>query len=70
MKTGTIILLVILAVLVGILVALYFFGRRMQEKQEQQNAQLQASGRFVGLPDGQMSTRSALNSRSPGFPTR
>ena len=43
MKTGTIILLVILAVLVGILVALYFFGRRMQEKQEQQNAQLQAS---------------------------
>ena len=30
MKTGTIILLVILAVLVGILVALYFFGRRMQ----------------------------------------
>ena len=43
MKTGTIILLVILAVLVGILVALYFFGRRMQAKQEQQNAQLQAS---------------------------
>jgi uncharacterized protein YneF (UPF0154 family) len=43
LKTGTIILLVILAVLVGILVALYFFGRRMQEKQEQQNAQLQAS---------------------------
>ena len=43
MKTGTIILLVILAVLVGVLIALYFFGRRMQEKQEQQNAQLQAS---------------------------
>ena len=43
MKTGTIILLVILLVLVGILVALYFFGRRMQDKQEQQNAQLQAN---------------------------
>ena len=43
MKTGTIILLVILAVLIGVLIALYFFGRRMQDRQEQQSAQLQAS---------------------------
>lgn len=43
MKTSTIILLIILLVLIGILVALYFFGRRMQARQEEQNAQLQAS---------------------------
>ena len=43
MKTGTIVLLVILVILIGILVALYFMGRNLQKKQEAQNAQLQAN---------------------------
>ena len=43
MKTGTIVLLVILVILIGILVALYFMGSYLQKKQEAQNAQLQAN---------------------------
>ena len=43
MKTGTIVLLVILVVLIGILVALYFMGRNLQKKQEAQEAQMQAN---------------------------
>ena len=43
MKTGTIILLVIIAILIGILVFLYFTGRRLQKRQEEQNAQVQAN---------------------------
>ena len=42
MKTGTIVLLVILAVLIGVLVALYFFGKRLQKKQDEQNEHIQA----------------------------
>ena len=43
MKTGTIVLLVILVILIGILVALYFMGRNLQKKQEAQEAQMQAN---------------------------
>jgi len=43
LKTGTIILLVIIAILIGILVFLYFMGRRLQKRQEEQNAQVQAN---------------------------
>ena len=42
MKTGTIVLLIILAVLIGVLVALYFFGKRLQKKQDEQNERIQA----------------------------
>ena len=42
MKTGTIVLLVILAVFIGVLVALYFFGKRLQKKQDEQNERIQA----------------------------
>jgi len=42
LKTGTIVLLVILAVLIGVLVALYFFGKRLQKKQDEQNERIQA----------------------------
>ena len=34
MNTLTIVLLVILVVLVGVLIALYFFGKKAQKKQE------------------------------------
>ena len=40
MKTGTIVLLVILVILIGILIALYFMGRNLQKKQDEQNARL------------------------------
>ena len=43
MKTGTIILLVIIAILIGILVFLYFTGRRLLKRQEELNAQVQAN---------------------------
>lgn len=43
MKTGTIVLLVIIAILIGILVFLYFMGRRLQKRQEEQDAQVQAN---------------------------
>ncbi len=43
MKTGTIVLLVIIAILIGILVFLYFMGRRLQKQQEEQNERIQAN---------------------------
>ena len=49
MKTGTIVLLVILAVLIGITVALYFLGRRLQKRQEEQNERIQAAKQPVTM---------------------
>ena len=43
MKTGTIVLLVVIAILIGILVFLYFMGRRLQKQQEEQNERIQAN---------------------------
>ena len=43
MKTSTIVLLVILVVLIGVLIALYFIGRRLQKQQEEQNVRIQAN---------------------------
>ena len=49
MNTVTIVLLIILAVLVGVLIALYIFGKRAQKKQEEQQAQIEASKQTVSL---------------------
>ena len=49
MKTGTIVLLVILAILIGITVALYFLGRRLQKRQEEQNERIQAAKQPVTM---------------------
>lgn len=49
MKTSTIIFLIILAVLIGILVALYFFGKRMQTKQEENEQSLAAHAQQVSM---------------------
>ena len=49
MKTGTIVLLVILAILIGVLVALYFLGKRLQKQQEEQNERIQANKQPVTL---------------------
>ena len=42
MNTVTIILLVILVILIGVLIALYFTGKRMQKKQAENQAQIDA----------------------------
>ena len=49
MNTVTIVLLIILVVLIGVLIALYFFGKRAQKKQEAQQAQIEASKQTVSL---------------------
>lgn len=43
MSRVTIVLLIILLVLVGILIALYFVGKRLQARQEASDAQIQAA---------------------------
>lgn len=49
MKTSTIVLIVIIAVMVGILVALYFFGKKMQNKQEESQKSIEAHAQQVSM---------------------
>ena len=49
MSTGTIVLLVILAVTLAALVALYFFGKKAQKKQEESQAQMEAYKQTVSM---------------------
>lgn len=49
MKTGTIVLIVIIAIMVGILVALYFFGKKMQNKQEESQKSIEAHAQQVSM---------------------
>lgn len=49
MSTGTIVLLVILAISVAILIALYFFGKKAQKKQEESQAQMEAYKQTVSM---------------------
>ena len=49
MNTLTIVLLVILVVLVGVLIDLYFFGKKAQKKQEEQQAQIEAAKQTVSM---------------------
>ncbi len=49
MKPGTIILLVVLLVLVGIGVALYFFGKKAQKKQAEQQVLLEQNKQTVSM---------------------
>ena len=44
-----VIILIVLAILVGILVVLYFVGKRMQKKQDEQQEQIEASKQQVTL---------------------
>ena len=43
MSKLSIVLLVILVILIGVLVALYFIGKRLQKQQEEQNERVQAT---------------------------
>ena len=49
MHPVTIVLLVILVSLIGLLVGLYFFGKKTQKKQEEQQAQIEASKQTVSM---------------------
>lgn len=46
---GLIITLVIIAVFVAVLVALYFFGKKMQKKKDEQDAQVAATAQTVSM---------------------
>ena len=49
MKTWAVVLLVILAILIVAVVVLYFLGRKMQKKQDEQQAQIQANKQTVSM---------------------
>ena len=49
MSTWTIVLLVILAVLIAVVVALYFLGKKAQQKQNEQQAQIDAMKQTVSM---------------------
>lgn len=49
MSTGTIVLLVILLVLIGATIALYFMGKKAQKKKEEQDAQMAAIAQTVPM---------------------
>ena len=49
MNTGLIIMIIVLVVLAGLAVALYFLGKRAQKKQEEQQVQLDAMKQTVTM---------------------
>ena len=49
MSTGFIVLIVVLVVLVAVMVGLYFLGKRAEKKQEEQNAQVEATAQNVTM---------------------
>ena len=48
-STGTIILLVFIAITIGLMVALYFMGKKAQAKKEEQDAQMAAVAQSVTM---------------------
>lgn len=49
MNPVTIVLLVILVILIGALIGLYFWGKKAQKKQEEQKAQIEAAKQTVSM---------------------
>lgn len=49
MKTSTIVLLVILIITIGILVAMYFLGKKAQKRQAEQQDQIEAAKQTVSM---------------------
>ena len=49
MKTSTIIWIVVIAVMIGILVALYYFGKKMQKKQDENQKSIDAHKQEVSM---------------------
>ena len=48
-STGTIVLLVVIAITIGIMVALYFMGKKAQARKEEQDAQMAAVAQTVSM---------------------
>ena len=49
MEPGTIIVLVVIAIAIGIMVALYFLGKKTQAKKDEQDAQMAAVAQTVSM---------------------
>lgn len=49
MEPGTIVLLVIIAITIGLIVALYFMGKKAQAKKEEQDAQMAAVAQSISM---------------------
>lgn len=49
METGTIVFLVVIAILIAALVGLYFWGKKMQKRQDEQQEQLRATAQSVSM---------------------
>ena len=49
MDTGMIVLIVILGILIGLTIAFYFLGRRMEKKQAEQQKQMEAVAQTVNM---------------------
>ncbi|MBR3575289.1 MAG: hypothetical protein IKN97_09010 [Lachnospiraceae bacterium] len=49
MSTGAIVAIVVLVVMIAILAVLYFAGKKMQKRQEENNAVLQANKQYVSM---------------------
>lgn len=48
-STGTIVLLVVIAITIGLMVALYFMGKKAQARKEEQDAQMAAVAQTVSM---------------------
>lgn len=48
-STGTIVMLVIIAITIGVMVALYFMGKKAQARKEEQDAQMAAVAQTVSM---------------------
>ncbi|MDE6312878.1 MAG: hypothetical protein K2M46_04555 [Lachnospiraceae bacterium] len=49
MNTVTIVLLVILVIMIALMIALYFFGKKAQKKQAEQQSQIDAAAQTVSM---------------------
>lgn len=49
MNTLTIVLLVIMFILIGVLIGMYFYGRRLQKRQDEAQAQVDANKQTVSM---------------------
>ena len=49
MEPGTIVLIVVIAITIGLMVALYFMGKKAQAKKEEQDAQMAAVAQSVSM---------------------
>ena len=65
MSTGWIVLIVVLVILIGVLVGLYFFGKKAEKKQAEQQEQLDAVKQTVSML---IIDKGRVRLRDAGFP--